>query len=157
MSMDSIAETIGKIGSAIGRGMLAGAAGTVAITASQLIEMKIEGRPPSTTPADAASKALEIKPETSEDKQQFSQQVHWTYGTLWGVMRGLLSLFNVKGLPATAIHWVAITGTAMTIEPSLDVAKPVTQWSAKQIATTCLHHAVYAVAAGLVFDAIDEE
>lgn len=154
--MNSVEAITADIGSAIGKGLIAGAAGTVAITVSQLIEMKIEDRPPSTVPADAASKALEIKPETPEDKQQFSQQVHWTYGTLWGVMRGLLSLFNIKGLPATALHWAAITGTAMTIEPSLKVAKPITQWSAKQIATTCLHHAVYAVATGLVFDAIDE-
>lgn len=155
--MSSVAETIGKIGSAIGRGLIAGAAGTAAITTSQMVEMKIEDRPPSSAPADAASKALDIQPATPEDKAKFSQEVHWTYGTLWGVTRGVLSLFGVKGWTATALHWAALTGTEMIMEPSLGVAKPVSQWSAKQIVLSSFHHAVYAVATGLVFDAIDED
>ena len=157
MSIDSIAETVGKIGTAIGRGIIAGAAGTAAITLSQTIEMKIEDRQPSSAHADAASKALDIQPATPEDKQKFSQEVHWTYGSLWGVTRGILSLCGIKGWTATAIHWAAITGTEMIMEPSLGVAKPVSQWSTKQIVLSSMHHAVYAVAAGLVFDAIDED
>lgn len=156
MSIDSIAETVGKIGTAIGRGIIAGAAGTAAITISQTIEMKIEDRQPSSAPADAASKALDIQPATPADKQKFSKEVHWTYGTLWGVARGVLSLLDIKGWPATAIHFAALTGTEMVMEPALGVAKPVSEWSAKQIGISWLHHAVYAVAAGLVFDAIDE-
>ena len=144
---------IGKIGSAIGKGIIAGIAGTAAITISQMIEMKITGRKPSTAPADAVTKALDVQ-EVPGKKNQFTQQVHWTYGTLWGVARGLLSVAGIKRWSATAAHFAAVLGTGMIIEPALKVAPPVKKWGAKQIAIDALHHAVYAVAAGLVYDAI---
>ena len=43
-----------EVAGAIGKGLMAGAAGTLAITLSQMIEMKITKRKPSTAPADAA-------------------------------------------------------------------------------------------------------
>ena len=145
---------MGKFGSAIGKGLIAGLIGTAAITVSQMIEMKITKRKGSTVPADAASKVLDIKPATVADKQKFSQEVHWTYGTLWGVARGLLSLAGVKRWTATTAHFAAILGTAMIIEPALKVAPPVKEWSKEDILKDMLHHAVYAIAAGLVYDAI---
>ena len=39
---------------------------------------------------------------------------------------------------------------------SLKVAPPLKEWSAKEFVTDALHHAVYAIAAGLVFDAMSE-
>ena len=148
---------IAELAGAIGKGLMAGAAGTLAITLSQMIEMKITKRKPSTEPADAAQKVLEIKPETEEDKQQFSQQIHWAYGTGWGVPRGILSLFGLKGLPATAIHFATIYSTALIMPSSLKVAPPLKEWSAKEFVIDALHHAVYAIAAGLVFDAMSED
>jgi hypothetical protein len=153
---NSVFYIAGKMGSAIGRGLIAGAAGTVAITLSQMIEMKITKRKPSTAPADAASKVLEVKPETPADKEQFSQQVHWSYGTGWGVTRGILSLFGLKNLPATAVHFGAIYTTALIMEPALEVAPPLKEWDTKTFVTDAFHHAVYAVVAGLVFDAINK-
>ncbi|MEO6813652.1 MAG: hypothetical protein ABI172_06950 [Ginsengibacter sp.] len=144
----------GKLGSVIGKGLIAGLAGTAAITLSQTIEMKITHRPSSFAPADAASKALGIEASTRENRKKFSNEVHWTYGTLWGMPRGILSLIGIKGWPATAIHLAAIFYTALTIEPDFEVAPPIEEWSKKEIAMAGFHHAVYAVAAGLVFDAI---
>jgi hypothetical protein len=152
-----ISTSAGKLGSAIGRGLIAGLAGTLAITISQIIEMKITKRPPSFAPADAASKALSIEAATREEREKFSNEVHWTYGTIWGVPRGLLSLTGLKGWPATAIHFVAIFYTALTIEPDFEVSPPISEWSKKAIAIDAFHHVVYAVAAGLVFDAINED
>lgn len=150
-------SVIGSIGAAIGKGLIAGVVGTAAISLSQMIEMKINNRKPSTVPADAASKVLDVKPSTEEDKQKFSQEVHWTYGTSWGIVRGLIGAAGLKGLPASALHFAAVFGTALIIEPGLKVAPPVTQWEPKTIATDVLHHAVYAAVAGLVYDAIDKD
>ncbi len=155
MTKHKIEKTVGSFAAALGRGIIAGIAGTAAITISQMIEMKITGRKPSTAPADAASKVLHIKPATEQDKQQFSQQVHWTYGTSWGVARALIAETGLEGIPASLLHFVAIWGTAMIIEPKLGVAPPVTEWEPKSIAIDALHHAVYAAVAGLVYDAID--
>lgn len=140
--------------SAIGKGLIAGAAGTLAITLSQTIEMKITKRKPSDEPAEAAEKVLDIKPVTEEDKQKFSQEVHWGYGTSWGIPRGVLSLFGLKGLPATAIHFAAIYSTALVMPTQLKVAPPLKEWTPKELVIDAIHHAVYAIAAGLVFDAL---
>ena len=71
------------------------------------------------------------------------------------MLRGLLSLVGITGFTATAVHLATIWGTAITIEPKLDIAPAVTQWDPKDIAIDILHHAVYAIVTGLVFDAID--
>jgi len=70
-----------EVATAMGKGLMAGAAGTLAITLSQMIEMKITKRKPSEAPAKAAEKVLDVKPATEEDKSKLSQEVHWAYGT----------------------------------------------------------------------------
>lgn len=39
--------------------------------------------------------------------------------------------------------------------PALDVAPPIIEWGAKEIAVDTLHHAVYAVATGVAYSALD--
>ncbi|WP_234733582.1 hypothetical protein [Tellurirhabdus bombi] len=144
-----------ELGTAIGVGILAGFAGTVAITISQMIEMQITKRPASTVPADAVSKVLDVKPVRKAKKEQVSQEIHWTYGTAWGIPRGVLALAGVKGWPATLAHFVAIWGAELVMLPSLDLAPPVTEAKPETTAIDGLHHAVYALAAGIAYDAID--
>ena len=154
MKSKSRESTAGGPGAAIGNGLIAGLAGTLAMTVSQMIEMKITKRKPSDAPAKAVKKTLHIEP-SGENQQQFSNAVHYVYGTSWGVVRGLLSLVGLTGFAATCVHLAAIWGTAITIEPKLDIAPPVTQWKSKDIAIDIFHHAVYAIVAGIVFDAMD--
>lgn len=154
---EEVATKTGDVGSALGRGLIAGAVATVAITLSQLIEMKINKREMSTVPADAASKVLDVKPATKNDKQKMANEVHWAYGTTWGVARGLFSLFGLKGLPSTALHFASVYTTALIMLPSLKVSPPVKKWGAKAIAVDAWHHLVYAAVAGLVFDEISQQ
>ena len=145
---------LGALGAAIGKGLIAGFAGTIAMTISQKLEMKITGRKPSNAPVKAVKKVLHIHPdENNADK--FSNEVHYTYGSVNGVLRGLLSLAGITGFAATSVQLAAIWGTAITIEPKLELAPPVTQWKPKDIAIDIFHHAVYAIVTGFVFDAID--
>ena len=145
---------LSEFAGSIGKGLIAGAAGTIAITISQMIEMKITKRKPSSEPADAAEKVLDVKPETPEDKQKFSKEVHWAYGSAWGIPRGVLGLFGLKGLPATAIHFATVYSTALIMPTQLKVAPPLKEWTPKEFAVDALHHAMYAVVAGLVYDAM---
>ena len=71
------------------------------------------------------------------------------------IVRGLLSLVGLTGFAATSVHLAAVWGTAITIEPELNIAPPVTEWKPKDIAVDIFHHAVYASVAGIVFDAMD--
>jgi hypothetical protein len=142
------------LGTALGVGLLAGLAGTAAITLSQMIEMKITKRESSDAPAKAVSKVLYVKPANKEKKPMVNQEIHWVYGTSWGISRGLMSLTGVTGLPATLAHFVAIWGTELLMMPGLNLAPPVTEQKPKSVAIDAIHHAVYALAAGAVFDAI---
>jgi hypothetical protein len=143
-----------ELGTAIGVGLLAGIAGTAAITISQMIEMKITKRKGSDSPTKAVSKVLNVKPVNKEKKPTVIQEIHWTYGISWGVPRGIISLTGLRGLPATAVHFASVWGTELIMLPSLDVAPPATEESPQAIATDAFHHLVYAVTAGLVYDTI---
>lgn len=145
---------LGALGAAIGKGLIAGFAGTVAITISQTIEMKIRDRKASNTPAKAVEKLFDIGPDPGHE-DSFSQQVHYTYGTLWGTARGLLSLVGITGFAASAVHFAALWGTAVTTETELGLAPPLDEWTTKDIAIDIFHHAVYVAAVALVYKAID--
>ncbi len=92
---------LGDIAAAVGRGLFAGAAGTVAMTASSTIEAKLRERGSSSAPADAAGKVLGVQPRDEAGEARFSNVVHWTYGTWWGAVRGLLHAVDVDGARAT--------------------------------------------------------
>jgi hypothetical protein len=149
-------NALGELGSAIGKGLLAGLAATAAITISQMIEMKITGRKPSEAPVKVASETTGVKPVNEAQKEKVSQEIHWAYGTSWGVARGIIGLTGLKGIPAALAHFAAIWGTSMIMLPAFKAAPPVTEEDPQAIAIDGLHHAVYALTAGLVYDALDE-
>jgi hypothetical protein len=146
---------LGELGSAIGKGLLAGLAGTAAITISQMIEMHITKRKPSEAPVKVAEQVTDIKPANKGAKEQVSQEIHWAYGTSWGVARGLIGLTGLKGAPAIAAHFAAIWGTALVMLPSFKAGPKVTEEEPKAIGIDAMHHMVYAIAAGLTYDALD--
>jgi hypothetical protein len=171
-------SSLAKGGGAIGKGIIAGFAGTVAITISQMIEMQITKREMSNVPVVVGGKALGVEPrgqaqqekekvqsdgdEASEEVQQkveanegkFAQIMHFSYGTNWGVFRAALDLAGVHGPLADLFHFGAIWGAAQVMLPAAAGTPPITEWSPKQIAIDVLHHAVYACAAGLTYEAM---
>ena len=147
---------IGDVAAAVGRGLFAGAAGTAAMTISSTLEMKARGREGSTAPADAAGKLLGIQPRNPEGQARFSNLVHWSYGTSWGAVRGLIDVAGLDGIRATGAHFAAIWGSAQAMLPSLDVAPPPWEWGVKEIAVDAFHHAVYATATSVAYTAISD-
>ena len=81
--------------------------------------------------------------------------MHWGYGTGWGAVRGLLGATGMPAPAATVAHLAALWGTEMVMLPALDVAPPLPEWGAKEIAVDVIHHAVYAVATGLAYAYLD--
>jgi hypothetical protein len=148
-------NALSALGSAIGKGLLAGIAATAVMTLSQMIEMKITKREPSDATIKVAEDTAGAKPATEDDKQKLSQELHWSYGTAWGVARGLIGFTGLKGLPATLVHFAAVWGTALIMLPKHNAAKPINEQEPKEIAIDVLHHGIYAVTAGLVYDALD--
>ena len=145
-----------KLAHGIGKGLVAGAAGTAAMTVSSTIEAKLRGRQFSTAPARAAARALGI--ETFDDgaaHARFSNLVHWGYGTGWGVARGVMRSLGIGPRAATPAHFAALWGSALYTLPKYEVAPPVTEWGKKEVAIDVLHHAVYVTATALAFELLD--
>ena len=133
-----------RIADGIGKGVLAGVAGTAAMTASSTLEAKLRGRPFSTAPAKAAARALGI--ETFDDGEayaRFSNVVHWGYA------------IGVGPRLATGTHFAALWGSALYSLPKYEVAPPVTEWAAEDVAVDVFHHLVYVGAAAVAFELLD--
>lgn len=148
MKLSALATTIGK-------GLVAGVAGTAAMTVSSTFEAKLRGREFSTAPAKAAQKLLGIKEFTSPAAEaRFSNLVHWSYGTGWGVARAVFGrMLGTKA--ADAAHFGAVWGSALVMLPALDVAPPAWTWGAEEVAIDALHHAIYVTATGLAYELLD--
>jgi hypothetical protein len=142
----------------IGKGVVAGLAGTVAMTVSSTMEQKLRRRPPSLAPAEAAEKVLGIGTFASEAaEKRFSTLVHWGYGTGLGVLRGVLRTMGLSPRAATAAHYAAMYGGNQVTLPALDVAPPFLKWGAEEIAIDAWHHLVYVLATGLAYELLDGE
>ncbi len=139
----------------IGKGIVAGLAGTAAMTVASTLEMKVRDRGASTTPADAVAKVFDVEATNEKAKMQWSNVIHWTYGTAWGVARGALDSMGLKGPMASAAHFALVWPAALVMLPSLDVTPPPNEWGGEELALDALHHAVYALAVGAVYDALD--
>jgi hypothetical protein len=143
------------LASAIGRGLVAGFAGTAAMTVSSTLEAKLRGREPSSAPARATAKVLGIKEfEDARAAARFNDLSHWGYGTGWGVLRGLLAATGMTPKAATAAHGAAIYGAAQVTLPALEIAPPAVFWAGREIAIDAFHHAVYAAATGAAYELI---
>jgi hypothetical protein len=139
---------------AVGKGLVAGAIGTAAMTVSSTIEMKRRGRKPSDAPARAVGKVLGVEPVGEAERQRFSTIVHWAYGTLWGAARGLLGAAGVSGGAAAGAHFAAVWGSELAALPALGVTPPATQWGPTEVAIDAWHHLVYAAATNLAYGAL---
>ena len=146
---------LGDVAAAVGKGLFAGVAGTVAMTASSTIEMKLRGRPASSAPATAAAKVLGVEPKGQSEEARFAIIVHWGYGTSWGAVRGLIGAAGLRGLRANAAHLGAVWGTEQAMLPALGVAPPFWEWGAKEVAIDAFHHLVYAGATGAAYALLD--
>ena len=150
--MRSAANTLAG---AIGKGLLAGLAGTAAMTVSSTLEARIRRRAASSAPARATAKVLGIKEfEDGIAEARFNDLSHWGYGTGWGVVRGLLATVGLSPRAATMAHGAAIYGAAQVTLPALDIAPPAIFWAPEEIAIDAFHHAVYATATGLAYELI---
>jgi hypothetical protein len=144
-----------KVASSIGKGLVAGFAGTAAMTISSTLEARLRGRAPSSTPARAVAKVLGITSfEDALAEARFNDLCHWGTGTGWGAVRGLLDAAGLRPRTATAMHGAAVWGSAQVTLPALDIAPPSVFWPKEEIAIDALHHTVYTLATGIAYELI---
>ena len=146
--MSSPTRPLARLVDSVGRGVLAGAVGTAAMTISSTIEMKLRKREASTVPAEAASKVLGFR-VWKQDQRKFANVVHWQYGSSVGALRGLLSAVGLREPLASGLFFTVVWGTALAMVPKLTDAPPVKEWGPEELAIDAFHHLVYVVATSL--------
>jgi len=154
---DKAIYSVGTFTGDLGRGLFAGLVGTVAMSLSQLLEMKITQREGSDSPLKAAEKVLDIHADNEGAKGKLVNGIHYSYGTAWGGLRGIIGALGLKGIPANALHFSSVFGTELVMLPGLKVAPPVKEWGAKEISISGVHHIIYALVSGVVFDLLKSE
>lgn len=140
---------VGWIAGELGRGLVAGALGTAAMTASSHLEQKMRGRPESTAPATAAINVLHVTPDNKDAEKGVGQLVHWQYGTALGTVRTGLGLLGLPEPVATLVFFGLAWGGSLVMVPRLAKTPPPSEWEPEELAIDAGHHLVYALATGL--------
>lgn len=143
---------VARVAAGIGIGVIAGLVGTAVMTAAQMIQMKISGREASDMPYQAVKKTFGMQAQSEDDKEKVSNITHWTYGTSWGIPRGLLAVHGADGFVGTSMHFAGVFGTEQVMLPKMDLLEPITEQEPKAIGQDALFHVIYAVATGLTAD-----
>jgi hypothetical protein len=126
------------------RTLIAGTAGTAAMTASTAIEMRIRGRPASTAPVEAAERATGITLPSDDARRALSWAAHLPFGIGMAAARPALA----RALPSAQAAAAAFAALAwlpdLAVVPALGATPPPWRWGAAELAISGLHHAVYA-------------
>ena len=139
---------------ALGKGLAAGALGTVAMTLSETLEMRLTGRAGSTVPGQVGAKLFDMDPDRVGGMDRLNTGMHWGHGILAGSLRGALTLAGLRGVPATAVHFGLVWGGDAMLYWTLGIAPAPWRWKTRGLVTDVSHKGVYALAAGAAFDAI---
>ena len=136
----------------LGRGTLAGVAGTVVMTAFQrLVEMPVTGRSDSFAPAAFAERVLPVRPRTRAGRSRLNTGTHVALGSLWGTAYGVAARRGLRGQRAVhAVFAVVYTGDVL-LNTALGLYRPRT-WSRQDLVVDLLDKYVLAQATGAVFD-----
>ena len=135
-----------------GNGMVAGLAGTTAMTVSEKLEQALTGRPSSFIPGHAVERMLALPTKPDKERRWMNWAAHWGLGTLGATWRGVMAEGGMRGPLASGIFLVFRIATDETMENVTGVGKPPWSWKKGLATIDVLHKAVYAFATGLVAD-----
>lgn len=137
---------------AMGRGAVAGLAGTVVMTAFQkLVEMPLTGRAESYAPADFAERVLPISPQTQRGRATLNYATHFGIGAGWGAAHGLAARRGLRGQRAIATVFGVVYGGDALLNIALGLYKP-WRWSAQDWIVDVGDKFLLAEVTGLVYE-----
>ena len=136
----------------LGRGVLAGLAGTIAMTAFQrLVEMPLTSREDSYAPARLVEKATSRSPRTATGRRRLNETTHLALGILWGGAYSVAASRGLRGQQAVnAVFGVVYTADVL-LNTALGLYRP-QEWTAKDWAVDLIDKYVQAQATGATFD-----
>lgn len=136
----------------LGRGVLAGLAGTAVMTAFQkLVEMPLTGRADSYAPAQFAERVLRVTPESAEARRRLNNVTHLALGGMWGAAYGAAAAAGLRGQRAVNAVFAGVYTADVLLNTALGLYQP-SRWTAKDWAIDVVDKYVQAQATGAVFD-----
>lgn len=161
-----VGRVIGQAAGDLGRGYLAGTAGTLAITTAsttdqlvtEAVHARKEHRRPNLNLADAivspwsfsagvVSKVFGITPTDAKHERRLAVITHWDYGSAWGMSLPILRAFGVRGVPAMLALLAGQLGAEMIVMPAFKLFPPPAEWGRRAVVSSVYQHAIYALAA----------
>lgn len=143
-----------SVGAALGRGVLAGLAGTAVMTAFQkFVEMPITGRGESFAPANFAEKVLPVDPKDADARRRLNYVTHFALGAMWGAAFGVAGRAGLRGQRAVAVVFATVYTGDVLLNTALGLYQP-SNWSRRDLAIDVIDKLVQAQATGAVFDRI---
>ena len=143
---------------ALRRGLLAGAAGTAAMTAAQTAYYRARGEEPSSTPAEVGKRIIRgvFHRSVDEDKTGLlNNLMHWSYGSGWGIGYGLAQgTVRGRAVPSGLMFGAAVWGASLIHLPVMKLAPPVWNYPPAQLASDAGFHLVYGATVGVAYAAL---
>jgi hypothetical protein len=137
------------------RGFVAGAAGTAAMSLSELAQRLVRRRAPRPIDYDtsehvviAAARVLGMRVRTRAQARLLFVATHGGYGSLFGLGREVTARLPAPEIAADAAFFAACEGMALACFPLLGGTPPPWRWRAEPLIASVFHHAVYAAVVG---------
>ena len=136
----------------VGRGILAGVAGTGVMPAFQkYIEMPLTGRGESYAPASLVEKLLPIGKKRGKERRRINYVTHYALGVMWGAAYGVAAHNGLRGQRGVgAVFGTVYTGDLL-FNTALGLYKP-RQWSAQDTAIDVIDKLLQAEATSVIYD-----
>jgi hypothetical protein len=140
--------------SALWEGVVAGAAGAAVMTVGEKLEQRLTGRPDSYVPARVLERLTGLSERPEQQARGHNLAMHYGQGAVLGVLRSVMARAGLRGPVSSAKFAVVRLTNDQILENVTGVGAPPQTWPRPELAVDVLHKAVYAVATGLVADAL---
>ena len=138
------------------RSVLAGAAGTTALTLAYATERRLRSRrtgpldyDDSLVPGQIVAAIMHLPHVTAREEHELGLVLRWSYGSVFGVWHGVLCRRAGEPVASAAFGATLMTAT-LTLFPLLGRTPPPWRWPASVIATAFGTHAAYVAAVAAV-------
>jgi hypothetical protein len=140
------------------RSVLAGSAGTAALTLSYAIERRLRRRhhgsldyDDSLVPGQIVVNILHLPHVSDREEDEVGLALRWSYGSAFGIAHGLLRR-RLREPVATVVFDAILMSATLTMFPLLGRTPPPWRWPRGFLATSLMTHAAYSITVGVTDD-----
>jgi hypothetical protein len=163
-------DSLRSFGTGFARGVIAGVAGTAAMTAYQLAVAKVQGRPLGTkvprtwaeapAPAQVAKRVADRLGKgrrlTKKDVPWLTNAMHWAYGVSWGAAYGVAATATgARALPGGLVFGTGVCASSYAELVPLGIYDAPWEYPPQELALDLSYHLVYGVAVAATYAALD--